>query len=73
VGLHNFVHGAGHTLANRELITLPPGRSGYITTENTGYGYASVYDMVQSYLDVSIADGPKVEDAPSEPIYAPRM
>lgn len=73
VGLHNFVHGAGHTRANMQPITLPPGRGGYISTENTGYGYASVYDMVKSYLDVAIADGPKVQAVPPEPSLAPRM
>lgn len=73
IGLHNFVHGAGHTRANRQPITLPPGRGGYISTENTGEGYASVYDIVRSYLDVSIADGPKVEAAPTEPSLAPRL
>lgn len=73
IGLHNFVHGGGHTRSNTEAVTLPPGRGGFVATEETGYGYNSVYDIVPSFLDVAIADGPKIEAAPSEAPAAPRM
>lgn len=73
LGLHNFIHGGGHTRANHEAITLPAGRGGFISTENTAYGFNKIYDFLPSYLDVAIADGPKVEAAPEEPLPTPRM
>lgn len=72
IGLHNFVHGSGHTRANTQPVTLPPGRGGFRPTENWGYGYDNVYGLVLSYLDVAIADGPKTEAAPEAPGAGPR-
>ncbi|GJD91612.1 hypothetical protein BHAOGJBA_5160 [Methylobacterium hispanicum] len=72
IGLHNFVHGAGHARANREPVTLPAGRGGFRPTENWGYGYDKVYGLALSHLDVAIADGPKAEAAPEEPVAGPR-
>jgi hypothetical protein len=71
LGLHNFIHGGGHTLANTEAVTLPAGRGGFISTETTAYGYASVYDLMKSYLDVAFTDGPRQEAAPEEPAHSP--
>ena len=71
LGLHNFIHGGGYTRANTEAVTLPAGRGGFISTETTAYGYASVYDMSKSYLDVAFTDGPRQEAAPEEPANSP--